>query len=205
MFTGIVQATCDVVAIHKSDGLNTFEVAIEPGLREGLEIGASVANNGVCLTVTRIQDDRVFFDVMEETLRLTNLAKVEVGERVNIERSLTFGREIGGHILSGHIHTQAQVIELSATSSHYQLKLRVAPKWMNYIFYKGFVGVNGCSLTVGEVTDDSFMLYLIPETLRLTNLNQYQVGDWLNIEIDSQTQTIVDTVERIMAKKQLTA
>lgn len=201
MFTGIVQATCEVVAIHKKDGLNTLEVAFEPDLHEGLAIGASVANNGVCLTVTQVVDDRVFFDVVEETLRLTNLANLSIGQSVNVERSLTFGSEIGGHILSGHIHTKAKVIDISHTEQHYDLTLGIEPKWMDYIFYKGFVGVNGCSLTVGEVRDSGFKLHLIPETLKLTNLSQYKVGDELNIEIDSQTQIIVDTVERVLARR----
>ncbi|ABZ76578.1 riboflavin synthase, alpha subunit [Shewanella halifaxensis HAW-EB4] len=201
MFTGIVQATCEVLAIDKKLGLNTLQIAIGPDLREGLSLGASVANNGVCLTVTRIEDDRVFFDVMEETLKLTNLSKLRVGSQVNIERSLTFGSEIGGHILSGHVHTQAEVDLVSSTDEHYDIRLKVEPKWMNYILYKGFVGVNGCSLTVGEVTDTSFMLHLIPETLKLTNLDSYVKGDKINIEIDSQTQAIVDTVERVLAKR----
>lgn len=201
MFTGIVQATCEVVAIHKKDGLNTLEVAFEPDLHEGLAIGASVANNGVCLTVTQVVDDRVFFDVVEETLRLTNLANLSIGQSVNVERSLTFGREIGGHILSGHIHTKAKIVDISHTEQHYDLTLGIEPKWMDYIFYKGFVGVNGCSLTVGEVSDSGFKLHLIPETLKLTNLSQYKVGDELNIEIDSQTQVIVDTVERVLARR----
>lgn len=201
MFTGIVQATCEVAAIHKKDGLNTLEVAFEPDLHEGLAIGASVANNGVCLTVTQVVDDRVFFDVVEETLRLTNLANLSIGQSVNVERSLTFGSEIGGHILSGHIHTKAKVIDISHTEQHYDLTLGIEPKWMDYIFYKGFVGVNGCSLTVGEVSDSGFKLHLIPETLKLTNLSQCKVGDELNIEIDSQTQVIVDTVERVLARR----
>lgn len=201
MFTGIVQATCEVVAIYKKDGLNTLEIAMEPELREGLITGASVANNGVCLTVTRIENNRVFFDVMEETLSVTNLTNLTLGSKVNIERSLTFGSEIGGHILSGHVHTQARILEVSNTDSHYDIKLGVDPKWMNYILYKGFVGVNGCSLTVGEVTDSSFMLHLIPETLKLTNLDLCKIGEKLNIEIDSQTQAIVDTVERVLAKR----
>ncbi|MGS0681607.1 riboflavin synthase subunit alpha [Shewanella sp. 125m-7] len=201
MFTGIVQATCEVLAIDKKSGLNTLQIAMGPDLREGLSLGASVANNGVCLTVTRIEDDRVFFDVMEETLKLTNLSKLRVSSQVNIERSLTFGSEIGGHILSGHVHTQAEVEFVSATDAHYDICLKIEPKWMNYILYKGFVGVNGCSLTVGEVTEMSFMLHLIPETLKLTNLDGYVKGDKINIEIDSQTQAIVDTVERVLAKR----
>ena len=165
--------------------------------------GASVANNGVCLTVTKILNDKVFFDVMEETLAVTNLGNTQVGDSVNIERSLTFGTEIGGHILSGHVHTLATVKAVSNTAEHYNIELQVDPQWMNYIFYKGFVGINGCSLTVGKVNDSGFVLHLIPETLKLTNLNQYGVGDTINIEIDSQTQVIVDTVERVLAKKQL--
>ncbi len=202
MFTGIVQATCEVVAINKKDGLNTLEIAMEPGLREGLITGASVANNGVCLTVTRIADDRVFFDVMEETLTVTNLSKLKVGSQVNIERSLTFGDEIGGHILSGHIHIQAKLTKVSHTDSHFDMTLELDNKWMNYILYKGFVGVNGCSLTVGKTTENGFMLHLIPETLKLTNLDEAIVGEYLNIEIDSQTQAIVDTVERVLAQRE---
>tara|TARA_R110002126_G_scaffold92914_1_gene220326 strand:- start:238 stop:852 length:615 start_codon:yes stop_codon:yes gene_type:complete len=203
MFTGIVQATCEVVSINNATGLKTFEVAMTPALTQGLVTGASVANNGVCLTVTKILNDKVFFDVMEETLAVTNLGNTQVGDSVNIERSLTFGTEIGGHILSGHVHTLATVKGVSNTAEHYNIELQVDPQWMNYIFYKGFVGINGCSLTVGKVNDSGFVLHLIPETLKLTNLNQYGVGDTINIEIDSQTQVIVDTVERVLAKKQL--
>ncbi|MEI6859007.1 MAG: riboflavin synthase subunit alpha [Shewanella sp.] len=204
MFTGIVQATCKVVAINKNNGFNTLEIAIGPHLRKGLITGASVANNGVCLTVTRVEDDRVFFDVMEETLTVTNLVKLQVGSQVNIERSLTFGSEVGGHILSGHIHTQARVCGLSNTTEHFNIELEVDEKWMNYILYKGFVGVNGCSLTVGATTAKRFMLHLIPETLKLTNLDLLDLGDKMNIEIDSQTQAIVDTVERVLAQKNIT-
>ncbi|MCL2914930.1 riboflavin synthase subunit alpha [Shewanella corallii] len=201
MFTGIVQATCEVTAIQKNDGFHTLEVAIPAALCEGLTTGASVANNGVCLTVTQIANDRVFFDVMEETLKLTNLSDLQTGSWVNIERSLTFGSEIGGHILSGHIHTTAEVVEVSDTDEHYDVRVKVEPSWMRYILYKGFVGINGCSLTVGKVDETSFWLHLIPETLKLTNLKAATVGSRINIEIDSQTQAIVDTVERVLAAR----
>ncbi|QSX38917.1 riboflavin synthase subunit alpha [Shewanella sedimentimangrovi] len=203
MFTGIVQATCDVVDIQKKDKLNTLAISLPPELRKDLSLGASIATNGVCLTVTGWQDDRVFFDVMEETLSLTNLAALVPGSRVNIERSLTFGKEIGGHLLSGHIHTKARVVGVQMNGMQKDLRLELAPQWMKYVLYKGFIGVNGCSLTVGEVTRNQFRLHLIPETLRLTNLSEVSEGDWLNIEIDSQTQTIVDTVERVLAARQV--
>ncbi|AZQ10564.1 riboflavin synthase subunit alpha [Shewanella khirikhana] len=201
MFTGIVQATCELVALEKREGMHTLAVSLPEELREGLMPGASVANNGVCLTATRIADDRVFFDVMEETLRLTNLGNVEVGSQINIERSLTFGKEIGGHLLSGHVHARAKVTEVADVGEQRDLRLRLPKELMKYVLYKGFVAVNGCSLTVGEVFDDGFMLHLIPETLRLTNLKQALPGTELNIEIDSQTQTIVDTVERVLAAR----
>ncbi len=140
---------------------------------------------------------------MEETLAVTNLVGLRVGDKVNIERSLKFGTELGGHILSGHVHTQAQLVHLDISDSHYNMQLEVAEEWLKYIFYKGFIGINGCSLTVGEVKGNRFMLHLIPETLRLTNLEDYREGDRLNIEIDSQTQTIVDTVERVLAQRHL--
>lgn len=201
MFTGIVQANCEVLSIEKKPGLHTLGIAMAPAMSAGLEIGASVANNGVCLTVTAAADDRVFFDVMEETLNLTNLSALHIGDKVNVERSLTFGKEIGGHILSGHVHTQATVVAVDSTDSHYNMLLEFDPQWQKYIFYKGFIGVNGCSLTVGQVEGNRFWLHLIPETLRLTNLAGYQAGMQLNLEIDSQTQTIVDTVERVLAQR----
>ncbi|MBB1267902.1 riboflavin synthase subunit alpha [Shewanella sp. SR44-3] len=203
MFTGIVQAKCELLNIEESPGLKTFEVAMTQALVQGLVPGASVANNGVCLTVTKVLNDKVFFDVMEETLTLTNLAHLSVSDNINIERSLTFGSEIGGHILSGHVHCQARVSAISHTDTHYNIEVSLDAKWMNYIFYKGFVGVNGCSLTVGAVNKTGFILHLIPETLALTNLSELVVGDFINIEIDSQTQVIVDTVERVLAQRGL--
>lgn len=202
MFTGIVQASCEVVNIIKNKKLHTIELAIEASLREGLCIGASVATNGVCLTVTKISDDRVFFDVMEETLKLTNLSSLSNGDRVNVERSLTFGGEIGGHLLSGHVQTLAQIIKLEQETGRYVISLAIDKQWRDYIFNKGFIGVNGCSLTVGKLTQEGCEVYLIPETLKLTNLSERVVGDELNIEIDSQTQVIVDTVTRIMAARE---
>ncbi|MDF0534355.1 riboflavin synthase subunit alpha [Shewanella sp. A32] len=201
MFTGIVQACCKVLAIEKKPGLHTLQIALPPELLEGLQTGASVANNGVCLTVTRVGHDRAFFDVMEETLNLTNLGNLQVHDDVNIERSLQFGKEIGGHILSGHIHTQAKLVTVDQTDTHYDLTLELPSVWMKYVLYKGFIGINGCSLTIGNIKNNCFDLHLIPETLRLTNLGRYQPGMFFNIEIDNQTQTIVDTVERVLAQK----
>ncbi|TKB57433.1 riboflavin synthase subunit alpha [Ferrimonas aestuarii] len=203
MFTGIVQTKATVVAIKEQHQLRTFEVEIPEVYRQGLEVGASVANNGVCLTVTECSDDSAFFDVMEETLRLTNLADIKVGDKVNIERSLSYGKEVGGHIMSGHIHTKAIIKQIDKTETNCTMTLSVPKQWMKYILHKGFIGIDGCSLTVGKLEEGEFALHLIPETLSITTLGERSVGDELNIEIDSQTQAIVDTVERVLAAKNL--
>ena len=112
MFTGIVQGIAQIHAIKDSDNFRTQIVKLPAEMRKGLEIGASVANNGVCLTVTEIHDDLVSFDLMQETLRITNLGSLKAGDFVNIERAMQMGAEIGGHILSGHVYCTASVSQI---------------------------------------------------------------------------------------------
>ncbi|MFT4929528.1 MAG: riboflavin synthase [Phenylobacterium sp.] len=207
MFTGIVQTKGTIVSIEKRDNLSKIVVSVPEADLEHLNIGASIAINGVCLTVTRFEIDhkdvvgQVFFDVIDETLRLTNLGKVQQRDQVNVERSLTFGTEIGGHIVSGHIQTTARIAQIDLSEDNCCIRLVLDSKWLKYILFKGFVAVDGASLTVGEVFDDGFNLHLIPETLQVTNLGQRKVGDLLNIEVDQQTYTIVKTVERVLAQQ----
>lgn len=201
MFTGIVQGTAAVVAIEEKTDLRTHVLSLPPELREGLAVGASVAHNGCCLTVTGVDGDRVSFDLMAQTLRLTNLGALKVGDRVNVERAARFGDEIGGHLMSGHIAATAQVVDVVVTPNNRTLWFCLPAELLRYVLNKGFVGVDGCSLTVGEVVDDRFCVHLIPETLRITTLGERQTGDRVNIEIDPQTQAVVDTVERVLAAK----
>ncbi|RUR40713.1 riboflavin synthase subunit alpha [Vreelandella populi] len=207
MFTGIVQGTAKVVEVHELEEFRTHVVALPPAMREGLEIGASVAHNGVCLTVTTIDGDNVSFDLMRETLRLTNLGAIMVGERVNIERAARFGDEIGGHSMSGHIICMAKVVAIEEAPNNRRLWFSLPDTIGRFVFEKGYIGVDGISLTVGEVrraADDSgieFSVNLIPETLSRTILNERAPGDDVNIEIDPQTQVIVETVERVLAKR----
>jgi riboflavin synthase len=201
MFTGIVQGTAEVVAIEEKQNFRTHVVRLPEALLSGLEPGASVAHNGCCLTVTRIDGDRVSFDLMQETLRVTNLGELRVGDRVNVERAARFGDEIGGHAMSGHILCTAEVSRVIESQNNRQVWFRIPPQWTKYIFTKGYIGIDGISLTIGEVQGDEFNVNLIPETLQRTNIGSRQEGDRINIEIDPQTQTIVDTVERVMAEK----
>jgi len=201
MFTGIIQAKVEITQITKQPGLWRFAMAFNDELRGALTHGASVAHNGVCLTVAAQDQSGVYFDVMQETLSVTNLSTCVVGDVLNIERAMRFGDEVGGHILSGHVHCKAKLIEREATAENSRLRFVCDHKWMKYIFPKGFAAIDGASLTIGKTGEDWFEVYLIPETRVLTTLDSKAVGSEYNIEIDSQTQAIVDTVERVLANK----
>lgn len=197
MFTGIVQGIATVEDITARPGLSTFAIRLPSHSTEGVTIGASVAINGTCLTVTRQEDDVLFFDAMQETLRLTTLGDLEAGSTVNFERAARIGDEIGGHLLSGHVHTTARIVEILRPENNVTLWFEVPEAWTRYIFPKGYIAINGASLTIGEVKGNRFNVHLIPETLRATTFGQAAEGERVNIEIDSQTQTIVDTLVRL--------
>ncbi|MCW8329781.1 riboflavin synthase subunit alpha [Photobacterium sp. SDRW27] len=203
MFTGIVQGTAKVVSLIKKDQFQTHVIQMSEELRTGLEIGASVAHNGCCLTVTEIHDDRVSFDLMQETLKVTNLGLLKVGDEVNIERAAKFGDEIGGHSMSGHINVSTEICEVITTPNNCTIWFHLPQAYQKYVLRKGYIGIDGCSLTIGDVKEDRFCVHLIPETLNRTLFGQRQSGNVVNIEIDPQTQAIVDTVERVLAAKSI--
>ena len=206
MFTGIVQGVARVVAVRELDDFRVHVLEMPPAMREGLEVGASVAHNGVCLTVTAIEGDSVSFDLMRETLRLTNLGAIVPGQCVNIERAARFGDEIGGHSMSGHIISMAEVVAIEEAPNNRRLWFSLPERLGRFVFEKGYIGVDGISLTIGDVRQaDSggveFSVNLIPETLARTTLQDRAPGDYVNIEIDPQTQVIVETVERVLSQK----
>ncbi len=197
MFTGIVQGIATVDAVTEKPGLNTLTIRFPAERVEQVSIGASVAINGICLTVTRQEADCLSFDAMQETLSRTTLGGLSEGDRVNFERAARIGDEIGGHLLSGHIHTTARVVAIDTPENNRTLTFEVPGDWARYLFGKGYIAVNGASLTIGDVKNNRFNVHLIPETLRATTFGDLAVGDEVNIEIDSQTQTIVDTLARM--------
>lgn len=192
-----------LAALQEKAGLKTLQFTFPSHLREGLEMGASVAVDGVCLTVSSLQGEQVGFDVMQQTLDVTTLAGVGVGKRYNIERSARMGDEIGGHPISGHIDCTTSVVAITEPENNRFVDFAIPKALSKYIFPKGFIAVNGCSLTVAEVdtTRNTFRVCFIPETLRITTHGDKQPGDLVNIEIDRQTQAIVDTVERYLAQQ----
>lgn len=205
MFTGIVQAAVPVVALVEQPQLVTLTLELPERLCAGLAIGSSIAVNGTCLTITGFEGRHVHFDAMLETLRVTNLGTLRVGDRVNVERAARHGDEVGGHILSGHVHAQAEIVRIEQPENNHEIVFRAPAALMKYILPKGFVALNGCSLTIGRVEGDIFNVWLIPETLRATTYGELGVGAQVNLEVDAQTQAIVDTVERVLAERGLIA
>jgi riboflavin synthase len=197
MFTGIVQGVATIAALRDEQGLRTFDLAFPPGFADGLGIGASVAVDGVCLTVSALlPPDSAEFDVMLQSLNVTTLGSLAVGSRVNIERAARDGAEIGGHPLSGHIDFAAQIESVRVSENNRVLRVQVPAAFRKYIFAKGYIAIDGASLTISEVDRAAgwFEVWLIPETLRMTVFDEKDAGDWLNIEIERGTQVVVDTV-----------
>ena len=207
MFTGIVQAVATVAAVTDQPGLRTFTLSFPPGFLEGQTVGASVACDGVCLTATRHQGaDRAEFDVMQQSLALTTLGSFCVGDHINVERAARDGVEIGGHPISGHVDFQARVGEVRNPANNHVLRIELPAPWMRYVFAKGYIAVNGASLTVAEAERQPggagwFEVWLIPETLRMTTFGDKQPGDTLNIEIERSTQVFVDTVRDTLEER----
>jgi riboflavin synthase len=207
MFTGIVQGVARVAELSDRSGLRSFRLEFAPGFAAGLAIGASVAVDGVCLTVTALHgNDAAAFDVMQQSLTLTTLGALVVGSRVNVERAARDGAEVGGHPLSGHVDFTAPVAEVRRPENNHVLRFAVPAPWMRYVFAKGYIAVNGASLTVAEAGHEPggagwFEVWLIPETLRMTTFAEKQVGDLLNIEIERSTQAMVDTVRDAVAEQ----
>ncbi|MDH7795450.1 MULTISPECIES: riboflavin synthase subunit alpha [unclassified Beijerinckia] len=197
MFTGIIQGMATIDAIDDHDGIRTFKLQFPEGFSEGLAIGASVSVDGVCLTVTKLLSaDSASFDVILQSLNVTTLDEVAAGARVNIERAAKDGAEIGGHPMSGHIDFSTPIESVATAEGNKLLRIAIPQAFRRYIFPKGYIAINGASLTVSEVNKNEgwFEVWLIPETRRMTVFEEKKAGDHVNIEIERNTQVVVDTM-----------
>lgn len=199
MFSGIVQGVGKIIDRIDHENITTFVIALPEMAQENVTIGASVSIGGVCLTVVETDQKTIRVDAIPETLRLTTLGSLSIEDTVNIERSITFGTEIGGHILSGHIIDTACITNIDKQSRDVTYTFSLDPQYMKFIFHKGYIAINGCSLTVIDPkADGTFKVSLIPETLEKTTFGALKLFDRVNIEIDAQTQALVETVERLL-------
>lgn len=204
MFTGIVQGMAEVEACQANGRNLRLQIRFPQSVMAQQQLGASVAINGVCLTVAEINADVLTFDVIDTTLNLTNIGRLTQGMAVNFERAARMGDEVGGHVMSGHIMTTVSVANIETVGESHHIRFHVANNEIDarrYLFDKGYVGLNGASLTISDIGDDWIEVSLIPETLRLTTFGLLEVGDLVNLEIDAHTQATVDTVERVLKQR----
>lgn len=199
MFTGIVQTVGTIVERTDSAGITGLVVDMA-GHVDGLALGASIALNGTCVTAAGVDGANVTFDLIRETTSLTNLGSVSAGSRVNVERSFRVGDEVGGHILSGHIACAADVSDVEKSPGHTLVRVSIPAEWMAYLMPKGFVALNGASLTIAQLDRQACQIAvsLIPETLARTTFDEIEVGDRVNLEVDGRTQAVVDTVREML-------
>ena len=201
MFTGIVAGQGYINKIKNNVDYASITIKAPAGFSKNLKRGASVAVNGVCLTAKKGATDLLEFDVITETLEKTNFKLLSKGNKVNLERSMKANTEIGGHLVSGHIHGVGVIKSINDRGQTKDLRIQPPASLMEYLFYKGYVGLNGCSLTIGKVLKSSFNIHLIPETIKVTNFQKMKKGDLINIEIDQTTINTVETIKKIMLER----
>ena len=199
MFTGLVIETGELISLERT-GESARLTLRAPAAGPSAQIGDSIAVNGCCLTVTARSGERVSFDLLAETLRLTNLGSLATGARVNLEPALGAGAKLGGHFVQGHVDTAAEVLDFSPHGSDFRLEVALPAEFAQYVAFKGSIAVDGISLTVAEVYDGSaasFVCWIIPHTREVTNLAARKKGGRVNLEFD----LLAKYVERIVSRK----
>ena len=199
MFTGIVQGIRKILVVEDLQGGRRLRIQLAD-LAEKLQHGASVAVNGVCLTVVRFEKDWAEFDIIQETLNKSNLGVLKVGNLVDIERACSFGDEIGGHTVTGHVDCKGIIEEVRITPNNCDIVVSCGKEWLAYLIPKGWIAMDGASLTLVEVGENYFSISMIPETLEQTVLGKKNKGDTVNLEFDHTIKVIVQTVERILTQ-----
>ena len=201
MFSGIVQEIGIIDSLVEGNEHLTITVSCSVDFAKDKKVGDSVSVDGVCLTITKKTNSSLTFDAVKETLDRTIIKNYAKGSYVNIESSLSFGGSVGGHLMSGHIHLKGIVKEVLIVGDSKDIVIDTSPEWSKYISEKVYIGINGCSITIGKIHDSRFQIHLIPETLKTTNLDNLVFGDEINLELDQSTIVIVDTTERILKNK----
>jgi riboflavin synthase len=199
MFTGIIESTGKVASTTTVAGGR--RITVDSGLvAEDAKLGASIAINGVCLTITSIDNTRLSFDVITETLDRTNLGSLKTGSSVNLERALKPGSRMDGHFVQGHVDGCANVVKKTTSDKEWVLWLRPDENVRDFVIPKGSIAIDGISLTIAKVEGDTFSVAIIPTTLAHTNLAERLVGDWVNIESDIIARTVVSQLNRLRGR-----
>jgi len=193
MFTGLIEEIGSVLWIRATDRGTQLQIAA-PRVSANIHMGDSIAVNGCCLTVSSHRGEQITFDLLEETLDRTNLKTLRRDSSVNLERALAANARLGGHFVQGHVDCATRVLATEANNADQRIEIELPSEFAHYIAYKGSVAVNGISLTVAEVSEGSFAVWIIPHTRRKTNLDELKADDRVNLEFD----LIAKYVERIL-------
>ncbi|MEX0332573.1 MAG: riboflavin synthase [Puniceicoccaceae bacterium] len=189
MFTGIIEETGTVLSFAEQESAYRLKLAASRVL-EGMEMGDSVAVNGCCLTAVEWDAESVSFDLLQESVRLTSFQTAKAGDPVNLERSLRFNGKIGGHFVTGHIDSTGTVTHAERRGKDLYLRIEPPADFLKYLVYKGSIAIDGVSLTVAEVDETGFAVWLIPHTLEVTNLDSKTPGSLVNLEFDLLAKTL---------------
>ena len=195
MFTGLIEEVGSVVGIHRTDRGTQLQI-VAPAVAEKIQIGDSVAVNGCCLTVVTRRGGQFSFDLLQESLDRTNLKELRQESRVNLERALAADGCLGGHFVQGHVDCTARIVALGKKGADYRLEVELPAEFAQYVARKGSIAVNGISLTVAEVSQESFTVWIVPHTRARTNLDTARADDLVNLEFD----LIAKYVERMLER-----
>jgi len=196
MFTGIVEETGEVISFEERESAWRLVLGAQTVTKD-LQMGDSVAVNGCCLTAVAFSEDRIEFDLLEESKRLTSIGDVGAGGKVNLERALLPSTRMGGHFVSGHVDGTGVIEAIEPRGKDFFFRICPPSESLRYIVHKGCITVDGISLTVAEVDATGFAIWLIPHTMEVTNLHTKKVGDRVNLEYD----LIAKYVEKLFAPK----
>jgi riboflavin synthase len=195
MFTGLVEEVGECLRLRRdADGIHLAVIA--PGLSPHLDIGESIAVNGACLTIISRSDENLNFDILEETLHRTNLGELHPGSKINLERALRADGRLGGHFVQGHVDCTAGVLACEERGADLKLEIELPRPFAHYVAWKGSICVNGVSLTVAELAEESFSVWIIPHTRFATNLGDLVARNAVNLEFD----VLAKYAERILAR-----
>jgi riboflavin synthase len=194
MFTGLVETTGEIAALEIGSASARLRIRAAAIAHE-VALGDSVAVNGCCLTAAGIEGETISFDLLRETLERTSLRDVNVGALVNLERALAANARLGGHFVQGHVDCASEIIALQPQGADYRLEIALPGEFARYVAFKGSIAIDGISLTVAEVRETSFVMWLIPHTVAVTNLRTRRAGDRVNLEFD----LLAKYVERMLA------
>ena len=184
MFTGIVQRLGNITDIKMEGTAGRITMVPNRPFDKPIGLGDSIAVNGTCLTVAEIDGDKLMFDVLGETFDKTNLGEKKPGDLVNLEQALALGDTLGGHIVTGHVDSTGTVTKIEEVGRDFKFTIECSRDMLMLMVYKGSIAIDGISLTVAELTDNGFIVYIIPHTIQETDMSEFKVGTKVNLEAD---------------------